>query len=194
MTLNRTEVEEVWVDTNVSGGLRFYTRRTGESVTTKEYGFTHILFVDHLTDLIVTAHYVHHSVVTAITDNTYNSPPGGSAGTVDNSTTTDTHQYSRRLVAKCKGHEVLRVDTPLSGPEHYTSVQYVACSATDPLTGAVCVNVLELDLLAGPFAPPLRSWIILADDTGAKMLHEVMDAPASDAIRVKKDYALLSVV
>ena len=89
---------------------------------------------------------------------------------------------------------MLRVDAPLGGPEHFTSVQYVACSAIDPLTGAVCVNVLELDTLAGAFAPPLRSWIILADDTGAKMLHEVMDVPESDAIRVKKDYALLSVV
>ena len=192
MTTSSTEVREQ--DNSAPTGPRQYHRRTGESVTTREDIFTLILFVDHLTDLFITANYVHHSVTTYVTDYTYNYPPGGTAGTVDNSTTTVTHQYSRRLVAKCKGQEVLRVDTPLDGPAHYTSVQYVACSAIDPLTGAVCVNVLELDLLAGPFAPPLRSWIILADDTGAKMLHEVMDVPESDAIRVKKDYALLSVV
>ena len=193
-TFSRTTVDERWRDDNVPGGVRRHTRTTGKSVTSREDRFPIILFADHLTDLFITAHSVHSSVVTAVTDITYNFPPGGSAGTVDNSTTTVTHQYSRRLVAKCKGQEVLRVDTPLSGPEHYTSVQYVACSAIDPLTGAVCVNVLELDTLAGAFAPPLRSWIILADDTGAKMLHEVMDVPESDAIRVKKDYALLSVV
>lgn len=191
-TFSRTTVYERWYD--IYGGFRQHKRTTGESVTSRENRFPLVLFVDHLTGLCITAHYVSSIVATAVTDITFDSPPGGSAGTVDNSTTTVTHYYGRRLVAECNGHDVLRVDTPLDGPEHFTSVQYVACSAIDPLTGAVCVNVLELDTLAGAFAPPLRSWIILADDTGAKMLHEVMDVPESDAIRVKKDYALLSVV
>lgn len=172
---------------------RRHTRRTGTMSLTREDGASVILFADPLTDLYVTAHYTHTGDVTTVTDYTFVDPPGYPGGVTDNSTTTDTHTYGRRLLVRCRDREVLRVNTPLSGPEMWTRVQYVASSATDPLTGAVCVNVLEIDAQDAN-ALPLRSWIILADDKGAKLLHEVMDVPESTDIRVKKDYALLSVV
>lgn len=193
-TSNSRELDEAWTDIDVPGGERRRVARTGNSQTDREDSITTILFVDPLTDLYITSHHTHQALVTTVTDYTYVFPPGHPGGVTDNSTLTETHSYARRLLVRCRGAEVLRVETPISGPEHYARMRYVASSATDPLTGAVCVNVLELDALAGADAPALRSWIILADDRGAKMLHEVMDVPAGTDIRIEKDYALLSVV
>lgn len=193
-TMEFHEVTQNWQDPEAPGGARIHIRRTGTASGVREDGGAYVLFVDPVTDLYITSQALHEGRTTTVIDYTYVFPPGYPGGVTDNSTTTGTHSYGRRLVAMCKGAEVLRVETALSGPEYWTRVQYVASSATDPLTGAVCVNVLELDTLAGSNAPPLRSWIILADDKGAKLLHEVMDVPDTTDIRVRNDPTLLSVV
>ena len=195
-TVNATflEVDETWWDPAVSGSGRRRVRRTGVSTLTRHDDAKRIVFVDPTTDLYVTAHYKHTGINVRTTDYTYNEPPGDAAGTVDNTTVVNTHTYARGLTATCRGKEVLSVIVPLPDSTNWTQIQYVALSATDPLTGAVCVNILELDYAAGAGAPPLRSWILLADDQGAKLLHDVLpNVPQGTGIRVQKDYSLLSV-
>ena len=187
------EVDESWYDTSVPGSIRQRVRRTGVATTVRHDDITRVVFVDALTDLYITARYIHTGTNVFTTDYTFNNPPGGPEGSVDNSTSVTTHTYSRRLTVTCRGVEVLVVDTSLESDANWTRIQYAALSAADPLTGAVCVNVVELDYQAGASAPPLRSWIVLADDKGAKQLRDVLELPDGTDVRVEKDFSLLSV-
>lgn len=187
------EVDERWWDTTVPGNIRRRVRRTGVATTIRNDNNTVSVFVDALTDLCVTARYIHTGVNVITTDYKFNNPPGGDAGTVDNSTNETTHAYRRQLKVTCRGIDVLVVDTPVPNSTGWTGIQYVALSAADPLTGAVCVNVLELDYFAGAGAPPLRSWIVLADDKGAKLLRDVLPIPEGTDVRIESDTLLLSV-
>jgi len=187
------EVDESWYDLSVPGGVRRRVRRAGVATTVRRDELPRVVFVDELTDLNITSRYIHTGTNVLTTDYTFNSPPGGAEGTVDNSTSITTHTYARRLTVACRGVEVLVVDTPLDSNTNWTRIQYAALSATDPLTGALCVNVVELDYQAGASAPPLRSWIVLADDKGAKQLRDVLELPDGTDVRVEKDFSLLSV-
>ena len=187
------EVREFWSDITAPGGIRSHVRRTGVATTVRNDNDSVPIFVDALTDLSVTARYIHTGVNVSTTDYTFDYPPGGDAGTVDNSTSETTHSYRRQLKVVCRGAEVLVVDTPVPDGTNFTGIQYVALSAADPLTGAVCVNILELDYMAGSDAPPLRSWIVLADDKGAKLLRDVLPIPDGTDVRIESDTILLSV-
>ena len=189
-----TAVSEVYEVNEYFAGEIYYRRRTGGGTrTSRQYAPT-VLFADPLTRLHIFSYYSRNVTINDTVDYTYNDPPGLDAGTVDNSTQTIVVVNRRGLVVKCGDMEVLSVDVEVLDPERWGQIQYVVSSAADPLTGAVCANILEIDSLAGDQAPPLRSWIVLADDTGAKLLHQVMDVPNTTGIRVKKDYELLSVV
>lgn len=152
-----------------------------------------ILFVSPLLDFYVVAYYGFRSTEQLNINQTRTNPP---PVFLDESEPTALDiKLVRRITATYKGAEVLNVETLFpDGSDSLYRIQYVASSAVDPLTGAACVNILEIDTLADRTAPPLRSWIILADDVSAKHLHEVMDVPESTEIRVRKDYSLLSVV
>lgn len=194
-TYNTTlrEIRERWRDDTSPNGIRDRVRRTGLATTVRNDNDSVPVFVDALTDLSVTARYIHTGVNVSTTDYTFDFPPGGDAGTVDNSTSETTHSYRRQLKVVCRGAEVLVVDTPVPDSTNFTGIQYVALSAADPLTGAVCINILELDYMAGSDAPPLRSWIVLADDKGAKLLRDVLPIPDGTDVRIESDTILLSV-
>ena len=152
-----------------------------------------ILFVDLTIDLHVLYRPRRQAVVVTVIDNTSDnrtSPPT----VVDGGSETTTESFSRQLTVVHKGVEFFKLEESVPTMDDLQSRQFVVSQAADPLTGAVCINILELDIAAGIFAPPLRSWIILADDVSAKFLHEVMDVPVGTDIRVKNDSTLLSVV
>lgn len=168
-----------------------WTRRQRMTVT-GEKTESIVLHLSPLFDFYVVAYYGRRYTATETSDNLYTSPP---PNPIDSSTFNLDATGLRRIAATHRGQEVLSVETET--PDDSTSpyrLQYVVSSAADPLTGAVCVNILEIDTLDSIHAPPLRSWILLADDKSAKHLHEVMDIPEGTGIRIKKDYALLSVV
>ena len=165
----------------------------GTEVRTRVESGMRILFVDLTIDLHVVFRPRRHVVVDTIIDNTSDnrtSPPT----VVNNGSETTTESFSRQLTVVHKGEEFFQLDEPVATMADLQNYQFVVSQAADPLTGAVCINILELDVAAGIFAPPLRSWIILADDVSAKFLHEVMDVPEGTGIRIKTDPTLLSVV
>ena len=181
-------------DWSVPGALRTHVTRNGTETSERNEDNTSFVFIDTLNDFYIISQHIYKYTGVRVTDYEFNDPPGSPTGEVDNSSLTETRTYERRLVAVFKGNEILRVETPVSGDADLFKVLYAASSAIDPLTGAVCVNVLEIDTLAGDFAPPLRSWIILVDDVNAQLLSEVMTLPGDSTVRIKKDFALLSVV
>jgi len=69
---------------------------------------------------------------------------------------------------------------------------YFACpSANDPLTGALCFNLLQ-------FSDPqrvlvTRSWIFVVDDQGIKPLSQIMNIPAGSSVRIQSDSTLMCV-
>lgn len=167
--------------------------RESSGVINAEDVSPNILFISPLLDFHVVSYHGYRSTERTNIKTTFTTPP---SLTVDDSMPTEFELNAvRRITATYKGAEVLNIETllPSDGAGLYR-IQYVASAAVDPLTGAACVNILEIDTLADRTTPPLRSWIILVDDVSAKHLHEVMDVPESTAIRVRKDYSLLSVV
>lgn len=195
-TVNRLTVEtEEFFYALYLGSPALHQKRVVESagVTNAEDVSPNILFISPLLDFHVVSYHGYRSTERTNTKTTFTTPP---SLTVDDSMPVDIELTAvRRITATYKGAEVLNVETllPSDGAGLYR-IQYVASAAVDPLTGAACVNILEIDTLADRTTPPLRSWIILVDDVSAKHLHEVMDVPESTAIRVRKDYSLLSVV
>jgi hypothetical protein len=182
------------VDPRFPGTITEHTVSSANERKVRHDNATTVLFVDTLLDFHIVSQHIHKHTGTTAFGSTYDFPPGGTEGTVTHSTSEVEKKYSRKLIAVHKGQEILLVETPLPDGEGLYRVQYVASSAMDPLTGAACVNVLEVDTLAGFSAPPLRSWIIVVDDVKARLLHDIMDLPNTTDIRIKKDYALLSVV
>ena len=174
------------------GALDKYSTNSFQSSRTVDAAGSDVIFADPLTELFVYSEAVRRVVSTQDSYNTYSRFGAGQVSVRDE--TTETVTKLRKLTVKCRGVDVLTVETPVADGESLGKMGYVASAAADPLTGAVCVNILEISTLLGDDSPPTRSWIILADDTGAKMLHEVIDIPNSTDIRVKGDYALLSVV
>ena len=176
-----------------------YTDDTGTSKSIKKDGFfssdraenhVAVVFLDTLTGLLITRSFIR--VLTSYTTidgywMTGMPPP------IENWPVATTDTRRRNIRAVCKGNVILDETVDVADPEMWGRVDFVASSATDPLTGAVCVNILEIDPI-NPRSPPTRSWVILADDAGARHLHEVMNLPSGTSVRVKKDYALLSVV
>lgn len=196
VNLNRETVEtnESFAGTYL-GAPAIYRKKVVESVEVRntEDVSPSILFISPLLDFHVVSYHGYRSTLLININQTNTYPP---SLFVDESDPVALDiKAVRRITATYKGAEVLNIETllPSDGAGLYR-IQYVASAAVDPLTGAACVNILEIDTLADRTTPPLRSWIILADDVSAKHLHEVMDVPESTAIRVRKDYSLLSVV
>lgn len=155
--------------------------QTGGGVLTRSQVGVTILYVDPSIELLAKVEPRRDVTVTSV------------AGEPD--VTVET--FSRKLSVLCKGTEVLSLDESMEGWEDASRKQFVASYAVDPYTGATCLNILELETFTVmPFPPVLRSWIILADDTGGKFLHEVMDMPEDTEtdIRIKNDSSLLSVL
>lgn len=69
--------------------------------------------------------------------------------------------------------------------------KFAATIAADPVTGAICCNVLEFTDDTRDFVA--RSWIYVADDQGGKRLSQIMAVADSRNIRIRNDSSLLSV-
>lgn len=184
-----TETLEFTIDSET---LFAFTRRdrNGHRDVNRRENHAAIIFIDTLTGLYITRTYTREYSSHKVIAEHYQT---GMPLPEDNGSISSTETLSRNIKAVCNGAVILDDTVTVTDPTMWQRVDFVASSATDPLTGAVCVNILEIDPIAW-MLPPTRSWIILADDTGAKHLHEVMDVPSGTAVRVKKDYALLSVV
>lgn len=100
--------------------------------------------------------------------------------------TMDEITTSRKLIVRCAGATIL--SQSLAIDSEYLHVAFVAA---DPMTGALVVNVQEVHMIT---KVPTKSWIFVVDDTGAKLLHEVMpNVPQGTHIRVSKNASLISV-
>lgn len=86
----------------------------------------------------------------------------------------------------CKGRTLLSFVPHLSDFH-----RCVAFLASDPMTGALLVNVQEVHTTT---RIPRRSWIFLADDEGGKLLSDVMkDLPGGSGIKAVSNASIFSV-
>lgn len=94
-------------------------------------------------------------------------------------------ENSTELKVVCKG--VTHLSRPVDFSENYRCQFFVA---SDPMTGALVVNLQEVHT---DTRIPRASWIYVIDSTGARKLHEIMDVPDSENIRVFSNASLISV-
>ncbi|MFN7152929.1 MAG: hypothetical protein ACK4OE_04490 [Acidovorax sp.] len=95
------------------------------------------------------------------------------------------YQSSTEIKVICKGKTHLSKSVDFS--DNY---RYQFFVASDPMTGALVVNLQ--DVHSGTRIPR-ASWIYVVDSTGARELHEIMDVPANQNIRVLRNASLISV-
>lgn len=98
----------------------------------------------------------------------------------------ETEVYTGRLQVMAKGAVVDDIEVDQDNVGNFS-----ATIAADPVTGAICCNVLEFT--GEDRAAVAHSWIYVADDTGGKRLSQIMAVADSRDIRIRNDSSLLSV-
>lgn len=78
---------------------------------------------------------------------------------------------------KIKYKNAVLMDTLLGDGE---STAFMAYSASDPMTGALCVNLIQVQPNLEGARTRLKSWIFLVDDTGVKQLQTIMSNVPAD--------------
>lgn len=100
--------------------------------------------------------------------------------------TSDVVETTSEFRVVCKGRTLLSFEVDLS--EFYRCVAFLAA---DPMTGALLVNVQEVQTFS---RVPRKSWLFLADDQGGKLLSDVMtDLPGGDDIKAVNNASIFSV-
>lgn len=99
-----------------------------------------------------------------------------------------TEEITRSLSVSKNGVSVL--DIALND-DTIDSDHFVCPSANDPLTGALCFNVLQFTNQLR--AKVMRSWIFVVDDQGIKPLSQIMSIPAGSGVRIQSDSTLMCV-
>ena len=145
-----------------------------------------VLFFDPTTELVIQAQKIQRGDYSAVYESAQTSDgnwyplavPSRLEGTV----------YTNRgeVLVQCRGQIVASIDISDADP-HYFAVS----AAVDPWTGAVCANLMQYT--AEDRQTVLRSWIFVADDTGARELHTIMKMPMDHTARVRTDESLISV-
>lgn len=97
-------------------------------------------------------------------------------------------EQSRSLSISKNGVSIMNIAL---GDNAIDSNHFVCPSANDPLTGALCFNVLQFTNALR--AKVMRSWIFVVDDQGIKPLSQIMNIPAGSGVRIQSDSTLMCV-
>ena len=140
-----------------------------------------VIFADIPSGVVVIAT---SGYVREVTSEGYTSGGAHQEPVSDNRKTESTVPF-RLVTVWHKGGSVLTIDYT-SSPTN----QYAVSAAADPYTGALCFNLLEF---VGESTKASRSWLYIADDTGARPLSQLLPGLPNNA-KVLSDNSLLSVV
>lgn len=155
----------------------------GQTVTDRrEYAALLNLVSDISTDFVVQAVNVRHFMQVSHPVAVNNDGVWSQETVIDSESET----YTPKIQVMAKGVMVDEIDVGA-----FNIGKFVATIAADPLTGAICCNVLEFtsetrDTVA-------RSWIYVADDQGGRRLSQIMNVDDSRDIRIRNDNSLRSV-
>ena len=152
------------------------------SIDSKNYQAILTLVSDPVTQFIVQVVNLRHFTQTShpVAVNT------GGVWTVEQVIDSESETYTPTIQVMAKG---VVVDEITFGA--FDAGKFAATIAADPVTGAICCNVLEFTSESREFVA--RSWIYVAEDQGGKRLAQIMDVADSRDIRIRNDSSLLSV-
>lgn len=170
------------VTVTATGALVSFSVEGSGGIDSRNYTAIFILASDPVSQFIVQVVNLRHFTQTShpVAVNT------GGVWTVETVIDSETETYTPTIQVSAKGAVIDEI--PFGA---FDAGKFAATIAADPVTGAICCNVLEFT--GDDRAEVARSWIYVADDTGGKRLSEIMDVDDSRDIRIRNDSSLLSV-